>query len=151
MLLQAMFLGALWELLWTQSYITSGENSEQQKWKKLLDILFRSFSPKSSAAEYAAEVLNRLIELCCIKTEMLFDTVDFTALNKSSYFKSNEALLHLYYSVTHFLTNKKYSLLEQLDFTAEMQRRILPLFPKDEKKKKRFAERERERCIQQES
>ena len=137
MLLQAMFLGALWELLWTQSYITSGENSEQQKWKKLLDILFRSFSPKSSAAEYAAEVLNRLIELCCIKTEMLFDTVDFTDLNKSSYFKSNEALLHLYYSVTHFLTNKKYSLLEQLDFTAEMQRRILPLFPKDEKKKKR--------------
>lgn len=133
MLLQAMFLGALWGLLCT----TSGENSEQQKWKKLLDILFRSFSPKSSAAEYAAEVLNRLIELCCIKTEMLFDTVDFTALNKSSYFKSNEALLHLYYSVTHFLTNKKYSLLEQLDFTAEMQRRILPLFPKDEKKKKR--------------
>ncbi|MGI5101321.1 hypothetical protein [Treponema vincentii] len=136
-LLQTMFLGALWGLLCIQSYITSDENSEQQKWKKLLDILFRSFSPNSSAAEYAAEVLNRLIELCCIKTEMLFDTVDFTALNKSSYFKSNEALLHLYYSVTHFLTNKKYSLLEQLDFTAEMQRRILPLFPKDEKKKKR--------------
>ena len=136
-LLQTMFLGALWELLCTQSYIRSGENSEQQECKKLLDILFRSFSPNNSAAEYAAGVLNRLIALCCIKTEMLFDTVDFTALNKSSYFKSNEALLHLYYSVTHFLTNKKYSLLEQLDFTAEMQRRILPLFPKDEKKKKR--------------
>ena len=137
-LLQTMFLGALWGLLCTQSYTTSGENSEQQKWEKLLDILFRSFSPNSSAAEYTAEVLNRLIELCCIKTEMLFDTVDFTALNKSSYFTSNEALLHLYYTVTHFLTNKKYSLLEQLDFTAEMQHRILPLFPKDEKKKKGY-------------
>ena len=136
-LLQTMFLGALWELLCTQSYIRSGENSEQQKWKELLDILFRSFSPNNSAAEYAAGVLNRLIALCCIKTEMLFDTVDFTALNKSSYFTSNEALLHLYYTVTHFLTNKKYSLLEQLDFTAEMQHRILPLFPKDEKKEKR--------------
>ena len=137
-LLQTMFLGALWGLLCTQSYITSGECSEQQEWKKLLDILFRSFSPNSSAAEYTAEVLNRLIELCCIKTEMLFDTVDFTSLNKSSYFTSNEALLHLYYSVTHFLTNKKYSLLEQLDFTAEMQHRTLPLFPKDEKKKKGY-------------
>ena len=136
-LLQTMFLGALWELLCTQSYIRSGENSEQQKWKELLDILFRSFSPNNSAAEYAAGVLNRLIELCCIKTEMLFNTVDFTALNKSSYFNSNETLLHLYYTVTHFLTNKKYSLLEQLDFTAEMQHRILPLFPKDEKKEKR--------------
>lgn len=136
-LLQTMFLGALWELLCTQSYIRSGENSEQQECKKLLDILFRSFSPNNSAAEYAAGVLNRLIALCCIKTEMLFDTVDFTALNKSSYFTSNEALLHLYYTVTHFLTNKKYSLLEQLDFTAEMQHRILPLFPKDEKKEKR--------------
>jgi hypothetical protein len=136
-LLQTMFLGALWGLLCTQSYIKSDENSEQQEWKELLDILFRSFSPNNSAAEYAAGVLNRLMALCCIKTEMLFDTVDFTALNKSSYFTSNEALLHLYYSVTHFLTNKKYSLLEQLDFTAEMQRRILPLFPKDEKKKKR--------------
>lgn len=136
-LLQTMFLGALWELLCTQSYIRSGENSEQQKCKKLLDILFRSFSPNNSAAEYAAGVLNRLIALCCIKTEMLFDTVDFTALNKSSYFTSNEALLHLYYTVTHFLTNKKSSLLEQLDFTAEMQHRILPLFPKDEKKEKR--------------
>jgi len=136
-LLQTMFLGALWELLCTQSYIRSGENSEQQECKKLLDILFRSFSPNNSAAEYAAGVLNRLIALCCIKTEMLFDTVDFTALNKSRYFTSNEALLHLYYTVTHFLTNKKYSLLEQLDFTAEMQHRILPLFPKDEKKEKR--------------
>ena len=136
-LLQTMFLGALWELLCTQSYIRSGKNSEQQECKKLLDILFRSFSPNNSAAEYAAGVLNRLIALCCIKTEMLFDTVDFTALNKSSYFTSNEALLHLYYTVTHFLTNKKYSLLEQLDFTAEMQHRILPLFPKDEKKEKR--------------
>ena len=136
-LLQTMFLGSLWGLLCTQSYIKSNENSEQQKWKELLDILFRSFSPNSSAAEYAAEVLNRLIELCCIKTEMLFNTVDFTALNKSSYFNSNETLLHLYYTVTHFLTNKKYSLLEQLDFTAEMQHRILPLFPKDEKKEKR--------------
>ena len=136
-LLQTMFLGALWELLCTQSYIRSGKNSEQQECKKLLDILFRSFSPNNSAAEYAAGVLNRLIALCCIKTEMLFDTVDFTALNKSSYFTSNEALLHLYYTVTHFLTNKKYSLLEQLDFTAEMQHRILPLFPKNEKKEKR--------------
>ena len=136
-LLQTMFLGSLWGLLCTQSYIKSNENSEQQKWKELLDILFRSFSPNNSAAEYAAGVLNRLIALCCIKTEMLFDTVDFTALNKSSYFTSNEALLHLYYTVTHFLTNKKYSLLEQLDFTAEMQHRILPLFPKDEKKEKR--------------
>ena len=135
-LLQTMFLGALWGLLCIQSYITSDENSEQQKWKKLLDILFRSFSPKSSAAEYAAEVLNQLIELCRIKTEMFFDTVDFTALNKSSYFSSNGSLLHLYYTVTHFLTNKKYILLEQLDFTAEMQRRILPLSVKDEKKKK---------------
>ena len=135
-LLQTMFLGALWGLWCIQSYITSGENSEQQKWKKLLDILFRSFSPKSSAAEYAAEVLNQLIELCRIKTEIFFDTVDFTALNKSSYFSSNGSLLHLYYTVTHFLTNKKYILLEQLDFTAEMQRRILPLSVKDEKKKK---------------
>lgn len=139
-LLQTMFLGSLWGLLCTQSYIKSNENSEQQKWKELLDILFRSFSPNSGAAEHTAGVLNRLIELCCIKTEMLFDTVDFTALNKSSYFKSNEALLHLYYSVTHFLTNKKYSLLEQLDFTDEMQRRILPLFQKMKKRKKEIKE-----------
>ena len=141
-LLQTMFLGSLWGLLCTQSYIKSGENSEQQKWKELLDILFRSFSPNSGAAEHTAGVLNRLIELCCIKTEMLFNTVDFTALNKSSYFNSNETLLHLYYTVTHFLTEKKYCLLAQLDFTAEMQRRILPIPSKNNKKSKRKIARE---------
>ncbi|QSH92183.1 hypothetical protein C5N99_06125 [Treponema medium] len=141
-LLQTMFLGSLWGLLCTQSYIKSGENSEQQKWRELLDTLFRSFSPNSGAAEYATGVLNRLIELCCIKTEMFFDTVDFTALNKSSDFTSNETLLHLYYTVTHFLTEKKYCLLAQLDFTAEMQRRILPIPSKNNKKSKRKIARE---------
>lgn len=141
-LLQTMFLGSLWGLLCTQSYIKSDENSEQQKWRELLDTLFRSFSPNSGAAEYATGVLNRLIELCCIKTEMFFDTVDFTALNKSSDFTSNETLLHLYYTVTHFLTEKKYCLLAQLDFTAEMQRRILPIPSKNNKKSKRKIARE---------
>ena len=133
-LLQTMFLGALWKLLCTQSYIKSSENSEQQKCKELVDTLFRYFSPNSSAAEYTAEILNRLIELCCIKTKMLFNTVDFTSLNKSSHFMSNEALLHLYYTITHFLAEKKYCLLEQLDFTAEMQHRILPIPQKNNKK-----------------
>ena len=133
-LLQTMFLGALWKLLCTQSYIKSSENSEQQKCKELVDTLFRYFSPNSSAAEYTAGILNRLIELCCIKTKMLFNTVDFTSLNKSSHFMSNEALLHLYYTITHFLAEKKYCLLEQLDFTAEMQHRILPIPQKNNKK-----------------
>ena len=48
---------------------------------------------------------------------MLFDTVDFTALNKSSYFNSNESLLHLYYTVTHFLTALK---LDPKNETAKM-------------------------------
>ena len=133
-LLQTMFLAGVWGILCMQWYI--GEHLEQKDSQALLDALILYFSLKGNSPKQGAVILNQLIKLYSIKADvdMFFKTFDFISLNKSSYFFSNESSLHLYYTVTHFLTNKKYSLLEQLDFTAEMQHRILPLFPKDDKK-----------------
>lgn len=133
-LLQTMFLAGVWGILCMQWYI--GEHLEQKDSQALLDALILYFSLKGNSPKQGAVILNQLIKLYSIKADvdMFFKTFDFISLNKSSYFFSNESSLHLYYTVTHFLTNKKYSLLEQLDFTAEMQHRILPFFPKDDKK-----------------
>ena len=140
-LLQTMFLAGVWGILCMQWYI--GGHLEQEDSQALLDALILYFSLKGNSPKQGAVILNQLIKLYSIKADadMFFKTFDFISLNKSSYFFSNESSLHLYYTVTHFLTNKKYSLLEQLDFTAEMQHRILPLFPKDEKKKKGYKKR----------
>lgn len=140
-LLQTMFLAGVWGILCMQWYI--GGHLEQKDSQALLDALILYFSLKGNSPKQGAVILNQLIKLYSIKADadMFFKTFDFISLNKSSYFFSNESSLHLYYTVTHFLTNKKYSLLEQLDFTAEMQHRILPLFPKDEKKKKGYKKR----------
>ena len=130
-LLQTMFLAGVWGILCMQWYI--GGHLEQKDSQALLDALILYFSLKGNSPKQGAVILNQLIKLYSIKADadMFFKTFDFISLNKSSYFFSNESSLHLYYTVTHFLTNKKYSLLEQLDFTAEMQHRILPLLQKD--------------------
>ena len=136
-LLQTMFLGALWSIFSIRRCRATGGDDELNGWKEIIDTLFCFFSHADSMREHSASLLNRLIKLCCIKTDLFFTILDFSALNKSSYFMSNETLLHLYYTVTHFLTEKKYCLLEQLDFTAEMQHRILPLPQKKKKGEER--------------
>ena len=126
-LLQKLFLASLWSIISATSCMVTAQEKEIKKWKNLINSLFFYFSHKKKAEKYTASLLNQLMKLCFVNKAKVFKDVDFTKLNKSKFFESNEALLHIYYTVTHFLTEKKYALFSQLDFTGEMRHRVLPL------------------------
>lgn len=96
-----------------------------------MEDLFAHFSKNDINAEIRASLLNRIIAIYNIKTEIPFKVINFVELNKSSYFKSNQALLHIYYTITHFFKYRSNTLIGALDFVNEMQNRILPISDKN--------------------
>lgn len=134
-LLQKIFVASLWRYIINyEEGRRNGESLIDDKqsfgYKETVDFIFLRIKDGTCfSSENFAKMLNLISKFNFLNKENPFTKVDFAALNKSLYFESNEAILHLYYTLSHFwdFDSCRNVILEMFDFVREAQLRILPI------------------------
>ena len=134
-LLQKIFVASLWRYIINyEEGRRNGESLIDDKqsfgYKETVDFIFLRIKDGTCfSSENFAKMFNLISKFNFLNKENPFTKVDFAALNKSLYFESNEAILHLYYTLSHFwdFDSCRNVILEMFDFVREAQLRILPI------------------------